>query len=136
MPEQVCLAFSAIVTVAEEIGFTFDEPGDHLNDDGVWEYHLDTHDGWGWIVVGPEDEPVETSYPGWGDIEIKPFTAALFKDGAMAGLLTPKGGTLGGLFQADVDHIDELEDHIIGLVADEIEHLGGDPSEFREAIDA
>lgn len=134
MPDEVSLLYDAAATVAEQVGFSFDEPGDHLNDDGAWEYHLDTHDGWGWIMVGPGDEPVETTYPGWGEIEVDPYHLALFKDGALAGLLSPVGGTLGGLFQADVDHIADLEDHLIDLLADEIEHLGGDASAFREAV--
>lgn len=134
MGEQTNTVFVLAVTVADEVGFSFDEPGDHLTGDGVWEYRLETADGWGWLMAGPGEEEIATEYDGWGDVDIEPYHLLLFKDGALAGVLNPTGGTLGGMFQADVDHIADLEDHLIELLCDEVEHLGGDADEFRGVI--
>lgn len=130
MSDDLSAMFTAAVEVAEQVGFSFDEPGDHLNADGAWEYHLETHDRYGWLMTGP-GEDVDTEYPGWGDIEMDPYHLAVFVDGALAGLLTPKGGTVGGMVDVPVDHVGDLEDHLIEVTADEIAHLGGDAEPWR-----
>lgn len=122
--------FLAAIEVAEQIGFTFDEPGDHLNDDGAWLYQLETDEKYGLIMAGP-GQPVATEYPGWGELEVDPYHLAVFVDGALAAILNPKGGTVGGFVDVPVDHVTELEDHLIEKVAAEIEHLGGDAEPWR-----
>lgn len=130
MSEDIPALFTAAVDVAEQVGFTFDDPGDQLNADGAWEYRLETNDRYGWLMTGP-DEPADTTYEGWGEIELDPYHLAVFVDGAMAALMTPRDGTVGGFVDVPVDDVTELEDHLLEVVADEIEHLGGDPDPWR-----
>lgn len=132
--DDVSSLFTLTVEIADAVGFSFPEPGDHLNDDGVWLYQLETRENYGWIMAGPGEDPIETAYPGWGDIEVDPFRLVPFVNEAVAGILTPQSGTLGGMLGLDLT-VDELEDHLIAVYADELEHLGGDPAEWREQID-
>lgn len=130
MPDDLSAMFTAAVEVADLQDLSFAEPDDRLNEDGVWLYELETDDRYGWIMAGPGD-PVATEYPGWGEITVDPFHLAIFVDGALAGLLNPKGGTVGGFVDVPVDDVTDLEDHLIAKIADEIDHLDGDASPWR-----
>lgn len=131
MSDDVSAVFSLVVEIADQVGFSFDEPGDHLNEDGVWHYQLDTNEDYGWLMSGPADEPVETEYPGWGSITVEPYRLVPFVNEAVAGVLTPHSGSFGGMLGLDL-YPDELEDHLLAVYCDELEHLGGDPSDWRE----
>lgn len=135
MSDDLAAMFTVAIEVADQVGFSFPEPGDHLNEDDVWEYHLETADEYGWLLTGPakryDGEKVATTYPGWGDIDLPPAHLAIFVDGALAGLLSPAGGTVGGFVDVPVDHVGELEGHLIETVADELDHLGGNAEPWR-----
>lgn len=131
MGESLPALFSAAVEVAEQVGFSFDEPGDRLNEDGAWEYRFEHDDRYGWLMTTGPGDPVDTEYEGWGEIELETFTTAFFVDGNLAALTNPTGGTVGGWVDVPVDHVGELEDHLIEVTADEIEHLGGDAEPWR-----
>lgn len=133
MADNVSALFSLVVEIAGEVGFSFDEPNGHLNDDGVWHYELETGDEYGWILTGPGDDAFETSYTGWGDITIEPFRLVPFVNQAVAGSLTPHSGTLGGMLGLDLE-VGELEDHLIAVYCEELEHLGGDASEWQDLV--
>ena len=109
--------FALAAQIGEEVGFSFrdvdesePESSEHLNDDGAWEYHFETDPHWGFVMAGPH-EPVETTYGDWGlDFEISPFNCYIFHDDALAGIINPGGGDLGGLISIDeVDGISDLE---------------------------
>jgi hypothetical protein len=85
--------------IGEAIGFSFDDAespatSEHLNVDGVWEYHFETNDRWG-FVAGRPDEMVMTTYPGWNTLVIEPDHAAVFYAGTLVGIISPHGGRIG-----------------------------------------
>jgi hypothetical protein len=85
--------------IAEAVGFSFTDAADpaeseHLNADGVWEYHFETDDRWG-FVAGRPDEMVMTTYPGWNTLVIEPDHAAVFYAGTLVGIISPHAGRIG-----------------------------------------
>lgn len=134
MGENVSALFALVAEIGAAKGFTFDDPGDHLNADDVWHYELETRENYGWLMAGPGEDAIETTYPGWGEIEVEPYHLLPFVNEALAGMVTPKGGTLGGMLGLELT-AGGLEDHLIAVYADEFEHLGGDPSAWREQLD-
>ena len=110
IPEIALLA----AQVGEAIGFSFDETespatSEHLNSDGAWEYHFETDDRWGFVAAGP-DGPIETTYPGWNSITVEAGHWAVFYDGTFAGIVSPRGGRIGGYALLEYgDEIDNLE---------------------------
>jgi hypothetical protein len=85
--------------IAEAVGFSFadaTEPAEseHLNADGVWEYHFETDDRWG-FVAGRPDGMVTTTYPGWNTLVIEPDHAAVFYAGTLVGIISPHAGRIG-----------------------------------------
>jgi hypothetical protein len=111
MPEQAVqirtLTESATITelaalaeqIAEAVGFSFAnaaEPAEseHLNADGVWEYHFETDDKWG-LVAGRPDKMIVTTYPGWNTLVIEPGHAAVFYRGTLVGIISRDAGRIG-----------------------------------------
>lgn len=100
--------------IGEAIGFSFDEAespvtSEHVNSDGAWEYHFETADKWGFVAAG-SDGPVETTYPGWNTITVEAGQWAVFYDGTFAGVVSPRGGRIGGYALLEYgDKVDDLE---------------------------
>jgi hypothetical protein len=98
--------------IGKAIGFSFEdtEPpatSDHLNDDGAWEYHFETDDRWGFVAAAP-DEFIETTYPGWNVVTVEPGSWAVFFEGTYAGIVSPRGGCIGGHDLLDWDEDTDL----------------------------
>lgn len=124
MAEQVTQAAMLAREIGEAIGFSFANVGDeHLNDDGAWEHHFETDPSWGFLAAGP-DGPIRTSYPGWGAVTVEPFRWCVFHDGALAAVITPKGGSVGGLVAVEgVENVVELEDAMLDALRRERDAL-------------
>jgi hypothetical protein len=115
--ESTEIAISEIALLAaqigEVIGVSFDDAeypaaSEHLNPDGAWEYHFESDERWG-FVAAPPDERVETTYPGWRSIIVEPGHWAVFYDGTFAGVVSPRGGRIGGSALLDWDNVTDLE---------------------------
>ena len=104
MSEQVIeLAYRA-VTLGEAVGFTFadvdqEHPGEseHLNADGVWEYHFETAPQWGFLAAGSVDEPIETTFGECSvPVTVDPYHWFVFKDEMLVSVFTPTDGSVVG----------------------------------------
>jgi hypothetical protein len=101
--------------IGESIGVSFADTefpaaSEHLNDDGVWEYHFETDEKWGFVAASPDAErPVETTYPGWNIVTVEPGHWAVFYEGTFAGTVSPRGGRIGGHALLDWDDVTDLE---------------------------
>lgn len=129
MSEQVTEAAVLASQIGEAIGFSFADAeagGEHLNDDGAWEHHFETDSSWGFVAAGP-DGPIETTYPGWGEVEVPPYRWCVFHDSALAAMFSPKGGTVGGFVVVEgVDDVADLEGAMIDALREERDALRGE----------
>lgn len=128
IPEIALLA----AQIGEAIGFPFDKTespatSEHLNDDGAWEYHFETDDTWGFVAADPDaSKTVETTYPGWNTITVQPGQWAVFCNGTFAGVVSPRGGRIGGYALLEYgDEITDLETAMLDGFRTEYEALAG-----------
>lgn len=128
MSEQVTQAAVLASEIGEAVGFSFAdaEPDDeHLNADGAWEHHFETDPSWSFVAAGP-DGPIETTYEGWGEIEVPSYRWCVFHNGALAAMFSPTDGTVGGFVAIEgVDDVADLEDAMIDAFERERDALRG-----------
>jgi hypothetical protein len=134
IPEIALLA----AQIGEAIGFSFEDAGppatsEFLNSDGAWEYHFETDDRWGFVAAAP-DEFVETTYPGWNVVTVEPGSWAVFFEGTFAGIVSPRGGHIGGHDLLDWDEDTDLATAMLdafrtecAAVAEQSQHKRGNP---------
>lgn len=128
IPEIVLLA----AQIGEAIGFSFESAespatSEHLNSDGAWEYHFETDDRWGFVAASPDAPgPVETTYPGWNTVTVEPGHCAVFYEGTYAGIVSPRGGRIGGYALLDWDHDTALETAMLDAFRTEHDALTDD----------
>ena len=133
IPEIALLA----AQIGEAIGFSFVEAespatSEHLNSDGAWEYHFETDDKWGFVAAGPAGS-IETTYPGWNSITVEAGHWAVFYDGTFAGVVSPRGGRIGGHALLEYgDEIDDLERAMLDAFRTEREALAEHPDASLE----
>jgi hypothetical protein len=130
------LAFLA-AQIDEAVGGSFEadsSAASALSGDGVWEYHFETDERWGFVAAGP-DEHAETTYPGWGTITVEPNHCAVFYENALAGIVSPHGGRIGGHAVAARDeHVSDLEDAMVDAFRTEHERLTSATDEWTPAL--